>query len=189
MALLGGQRGLEISGELCVQLLRVAYFWEYFSYFSYFPFFPPSSIPGFIPPPMAKSGSSEWTLGLAVKVTTDHGETLEGQVFSYDGSTGMLVLSDRIPGDLAIPDHLRPDRHNFRFVNTSHVTSVQPLGGVTSNGHHDQGGEIARIGPVNVEKMRRLEAQKLKQESEAIARIGFGVSDEAQTIFNALAKT
>jgi hypothetical protein len=43
--------------------------------------------------------------------------------------------------------------------------------------------------PVNIAKIRKQESKAVRLFQEEMARIGVGVSDEAQEIFNALART
>ena len=121
-------------------------------------------------------------LGQRLKLTTSFGETLEGSIFAFDSSTNTLVLNQKLPSDLALPDQLRPDKHNFSFVRVSHITGLEHVG-------EAQPAEVPKIGPVSVERLKALEAQRLKMEAQAIAKIGLGVSEEAQGIFDALSKT
>jgi len=120
------------------------------------------------------SAGSEWILGIEVKIKTTLGEELEGEIFSYDSVTNCVVLQqNNVHSTL---------KKNFIILNTNFVKEIQCMG-------RQSGNQIEDLPPVNIAKIRSKAASVLRNLREEAARIGVGVSEEAQDIFNALSKT
>jgi len=116
----------------------------------------------------------DWIIGLIVKVKTSLGEELEGEIFSYDNNTNCVVLVEhQVHSTL---------KKNYRLLKTSFIKEIQYVG---------KAEKVIDLEPppVNINKIRQKEAKVLRKEREETMRIGVGVSQEAQDVFNALAKT
>jgi hypothetical protein len=74
-------------------------------------------------------------------------------------------------------------KKNYRLLKTSFIKEIQYIG------KSDNRVIDLEPPPVNLNKIRQKEAKLLRKEREETSRIGVGVSQEAQEIFNALAKT
>lgn len=73
-------------------------------------------------------------------------------------------------------------KKSYRIIKTSFIKDLKYL----SKGEHV---EKLDLPPVNIRRIRTMEEGALKKMQEEAARIGVGVTTEAQEIFNALSKT
>ncbi len=118
--------------------------------------------------------SDQWRIGVHMKVETSFGEELEGVVYAFDKATHCVVLQD---------SPLNPtQKKSYRVLNTNYVKKCQRLPYPPS---HD----LRPVKPVDINRIRMKEAQALADARKETARIGVGVTPEAQKIFNALSKT
>jgi len=110
-----------------------------------------------------------WMIGVQVKIKTHLGEDLEGEIYSYDNITNCLVLQ-------------YPQKHTFRLIKTSFIKEAHVL-------HPSEGDFDAVLPPINLNRVKSREDHALKVAYQDAARIGVGVTAQAQEIFNALSKT
>jgi len=122
-----------------------------------------------------KKNSVESIIGLKVKIKTTLGEDVEGEIFSYDTVTNCVVLTQQSSHSTL--------KKTYRILKTSFVKEIQYLGKSPS------AVVDLNLPPVNIQKIRSKEEMVLRGLREEAARIGVGVTKEAQEIFNALSKT
>eukprot|EP01113_Clastostelium_recurvatum_P029951 TRINITY_DN3626_c0_g1_i2.p1 TRINITY_DN3626_c0_g1~~TRINITY_DN3626_c0_g1_i2.p1 ORF type:complete len:176 (+),score=25.24 TRINITY_DN3626_c0_g1_i2:101-628(+) len=111
-------------------------------------------------------------VGLVVQLQTSQGETVEGEVFSFDPTSNCLVLQEDAAGG----------KKNFKILKINGVKDIKVL----SRGTQDA---MTTLPSINMSRVRMREEAALQQAVAESARIGVGVSSEAQEIFNALGKT
>eukprot|EP01117_Protostelium_nocturnum_P005609 TRINITY_DN2022_c2_g1_i4.p1 TRINITY_DN2022_c2_g1~~TRINITY_DN2022_c2_g1_i4.p1 ORF type:complete len:179 (-),score=26.09 TRINITY_DN2022_c2_g1_i4:273-809(-) len=117
----------------------------------------------------------ESLLGSKIRIKTLDDEGIDGEIFSYDNNTGCVALS--------ISHSHTTLKKTFRIIKTSFIKEIQFL---------EKKGSLQtelNLPPINVQKIRSKEDAAIRQTREEVARIGVGVSKEAQDIFNALSKT
>jgi len=120
--------------------------------------------------------NSEWIIGVKVRIKTSLGEDVEGEIFSYDNTTNCLVLIQSSTHSTL--------KKSYRLLKTSFVKEIQYLGKNEANAQ-----DIENLPPINIAKIKSHEAKAIRLMREEASRIGVGVTEEAQEIFNALAKT
>ncbi|PIA16497.1 hypothetical protein COEREDRAFT_81166 [Coemansia reversa NRRL 1564] len=106
------------------------------------------------------------------------GRTIEGLLFTYDVYSGVVALVS------VCGDDESSERKQVHLVKAVNITDVRVL----SKEENSQN----NIPEINVVPVAAIEARKqraLAQERERASRIGVGVSDRAQSIFEALSKT
>lgn len=74
-------------------------------------------------------------------------------------------------------------KKNWRILKTSFISEVQYIGKA------DTVDLELEPPPVDITKIRKQENKAIKAFQEEVSRIGVGVSEEAQELFNALART
>jgi len=124
---------------------------------------------------MDEKRSPDWIVGLIVKVKTSLGEEVEGEIFSFDNNTNCVVLIERHKHSTI--------KKNFRLLKTSFVKEIQYLGKAENSDFE------LEPPPISVGRVRQKEYAAIRSMKEEISRIGVGVTQEAQEIFNALART
>ena len=118
-------------------------------------------------------GASDWGIGLEVSGTTASGEAFSGSVFTYDEGTKIAVL--RTEGEII-------NTHDVRVLNTegcANVRSKPPASAVA----------LDALPVVDRARSERREEANVKAAHASAANIGVGVTQEAQDIFDALART
>jgi small nuclear ribonucleoprotein (snRNP)-like protein len=136
---------------------------------------------------------SDWMVGLIVKIKTSLGEEIEGEIFSFDSNTNSVVLFDilfdmkysligNFNSELQSAKHTNIKK-NWRILKTSFINEIQYVGKA------DTVDLELEPPPVNINKIRKQENKAIRLYQEEMSRIGVGVSEEAQEIFNALART
>ncbi|KAJ2077965.1 hypothetical protein H4R24_004803 [Coemansia sp. RSA 988] len=106
------------------------------------------------------------------------GRTIEGLLFTYDVYSGVVALVS------ACADAEGSERKQVHLVKAANISDVRVLSKEES--------VLSDIPEINVVPVAAIEARKqraLAQERERASRIGVGVSDRAQSIFEALSKT
>eukprot|EP00899_Mesostigma_viride_P022248 jgi/Mesvir1/3207/Mv16356-RA.1 len=120
----------------------------------------------------------DWVLGCCVSIQTTLGESFEGEIFAFDEASNCVVLQGPASG----PANAR----SLRLLQTSFVQSVQVISGPPPQG---AGTAAARLPYVDRQQCRIREEAAVKLAEEAAQRVGIGVTEEAQRIFDALSKT
>ncbi|KAJ3106407.1 hypothetical protein HDU97_006392 [Phlyctochytrium planicorne] len=148
-------------------------------------------------------------LGNKVRVTLVTNEVHEGLIFAYEPLLGILALqsSPSIQGQAQGQDSERPNFHIIRIPGIKDVTTLSTHDSTSedsdaavkkdgaANGESSYPGKrnypatLQPVGYVPIDKVLAREQALLKSEAERVAKIGIGVSDEAQELFYALDKT
>jgi hypothetical protein len=118
-------------------------------------------------------GASDWGIGHEVSGTTASGEAFSGSVFTYDEGTKIAVL--RTEGEII-------NTHDVRVLNTegcANVRSKPPASAV----------KFEPLPVVDRARSERREEANVKAAQASAANIGVGVTQEAQDIFDAIART
>ncbi|KAI9028537.1 anticodon-binding domain-containing protein [Hyaloraphidium curvatum] len=128
---------------------------------------------------------------------------VEGQIFAYDETTNCVVLQSPAaardaPNGQSGRQGVRLGKFDFHFLKISAVKDVVPIsppaGGpaaspASPSSAADPASELVPVGNLNIDKVIQRENAAVRLERERLARIGVGVTKEAQHIFDALAKT
>ncbi|EFJ41346.1 hypothetical protein VOLCADRAFT_68382 [Volvox carteri f. nagariensis] len=116
---------------------------------------------------------SNWTVGNQVAFRTQSGEEVSGCVFAFDRQTNLLVIKE---------NGSHSGVSNLRLVKATSVREV--LSSVQPEKPFD-----LELPHVDLERCRKREEKALQQAEMESARVGHGVTKEAQAIFDALVKT
>lgn len=120
------------------------------------------------------SGSSRnFVEGQQVRVTTTLGEKFDGQVIAFDEKAKCVVFQDIGASG---------SRRSLRFVVTSYIEDVKLIG--KSESPLD-----LQISHIDLTFVKAREEAAIRQAEADAQRIGVGVSEEAQDIFDALSRT
>lgn len=122
-----------------------------------------------------RGAAPTFALGSRVRVVPAGGDAAEGEVFAYDPSLATLVLS--LPG-------LNPQTHDLCVVNVSKLAEATELAAAPGGG-----ASMPELPVVDVTRCMAREEAAVRRAQEQSGNIGVGVSDEAQDVFDALAKT
>jgi hypothetical protein len=122
-------------------------------------------------------GSVSWAIGSRMRVKTTLGEELEGTVFNFDATTGTLVIYQTAPSP----------KKSYRIIRTAFIKEAEQLAKPPAKSNGELDSSSLHL-PDPRRQRTRLESSLRTARSEA-AKIGVGVTKEAQSIFNALAKT
>jgi hypothetical protein len=158
----------------------------------------------------------EWVLGLWVKVKTAAGEDIEGRVYTYDPKTHCVALEipRRSTSTVTPTPHTtqNPQRHDFRILKINYLREITPLPhhpddqqSATVNGtsgHANNNGTsslaatssifstaLPTVSRIHVERLHTREQVAIKEMGAQLQKIGVGVTQEGQEIFDALSKT
>ncbi|KAI8142079.1 anticodon-binding domain-containing protein [Fennellomyces sp. T-0311] len=117
----------------------------------------------------------EWLVGRQIKIKTASNEEIQGRIYTYDRMTNCLAL-DCSPNS----QHSRKGLA-FRIIKVSHIKEV------LSN---EEGiADYLPINYVHVDRLEQRESSGVKNMRQRVAKMGVGVTKEAQDIFDALSKT
>ncbi|CAG8644243.1 12807_t:CDS:2 [Funneliformis caledonium] len=143
----------------------------------------------------------EWALGLTIRVKTVTDDEYEGQIYAYDPKTN-CTPSASTPSDSGVSQ-----KYDFRILKISFLkeavqlpnrkssidTNVTNLNSSATNGQSANNSIfstfVPSVGFVPMDRIQTREIQAVKETQAALARIGVGVTQEAQDIFDALSKT
>lgn len=137
-----------------------------------------SSFPQFTP---------ENAVGIIVSVKTICGEVVQGEIYAYEPSMNLLALY--VSGG----QHETSTRKSFKILNTNAITqvvsiSLPPL--IEGKNVYKMNVPFpdlsAPLPALNIDKIMERENEAYEERME---KLGYGVSTEAQYIFDALAKT
>eukprot|EP01114_Cavostelium_apophysatum_P019033 TRINITY_DN6009_c0_g1_i1.p1 TRINITY_DN6009_c0_g1~~TRINITY_DN6009_c0_g1_i1.p1 ORF type:complete len:182 (-),score=32.18 TRINITY_DN6009_c0_g1_i1:18-563(-) len=118
---------------------------------------------------------NEWVIGIQVRIKTTLGEEVEGEIFSYDATTSTVVLQQTLVHSTL--------KKNFVILKTNFIKEIEYLGKEKSSD------DLQSLPPVNIARIKSKASTVLRNLREEAARIGVGVTEQAQDIFNALSKT
>ncbi|CAI2183623.1 3674_t:CDS:2 [Funneliformis geosporum] len=145
----------------------------------------------------------EWALGLPIRVKTETDDEYEGQIYAYDPKTNCVTPSASTPSS----DSGVSQKYDFRILKISFLkeavqlpnrkssidTNVTNLNSSATNGQSTNNSIfstfVPSVGYVPMDRIQSREIQAAKETQAALARIGVGVTQEAQDIFDALSKT
>eukprot|EP00270_Netrium_digitus_P000578 TRINITY_DN10654_c0_g1_i1.p1 TRINITY_DN10654_c0_g1~~TRINITY_DN10654_c0_g1_i1.p1 ORF type:complete len:188 (+),score=41.59 TRINITY_DN10654_c0_g1_i1:166-729(+) len=113
----------------------------------------------------------EVAMGCKLAVKTTFGEEFEGEVLSLDLASNCIAIQEA--GD--------PLRCNLRILKVSVISDFKLIG--------KSEGSSFRVQPLDIEVLRAREEAAVRQAEAEAERVGVGVTQEAQEIFDALAKT
>ncbi|KAF9429436.1 hypothetical protein BGZ76_001291 [Entomortierella beljakovae] len=152
-------------------------------------------------------GTIDWIIGTNVKVVTQTDEVFEGQVYAYDVIMNCICVSKPASSASASANYYSPSLGNsnaprskfdFRILKINHIKDVTPLPtennknnaiSAANNASSPYATALPAVGFVQLDKLQQREQQAVRETQVAAARIGVGVTDVAQEIFDALSKT
>eukprot|EP01089_Gocevia_fonbrunei_P012889 TRINITY_DN315_c0_g1_i6.p1 TRINITY_DN315_c0_g1~~TRINITY_DN315_c0_g1_i6.p1 ORF type:complete len:179 (-),score=27.33 TRINITY_DN315_c0_g1_i6:130-666(-) len=111
--------------------------------------------------------------GRPARVTTFLGDEVEGDIYCYDKKTDCVVLQE-------LSSH-PTQRKSYRIIKFGTIKEITYLGDTTSN--------LRPVVNVDMQKVLHKEQVAIAEAHKEAARVGVGVSLEAQRIFNAMSKT
>ncbi|GLC42186.1 hypothetical protein PLESTB_000640000 [Pleodorina starrii] len=120
-----------------------------------------------------RDGANTWTVGNDVVLRTQNGEEVSGCVFAFDRQTNLLVIKE---------NGSHSGVSNIRLIKASSI------GEVLSSKQPEKPFDL-ELPHVDLERCRKREEKALQQAEMESARVGTGVTKEAQAIFDALVKT
>ncbi|ORZ15728.1 anticodon-binding domain-domain-containing protein [Absidia repens] len=146
---------------------------------------PPSSIG------LNSKKSLEWLIGRRIKVKTTLDEEFEGLIYTYDRITNCIAL------DCSTGSRHSRKSLSFRILKVNHIKEII---GVTSDeasaplqdpavAHTSKLTSYLPVSHVHLDRLTTREADTIKGVKQQVAKLGVGVTKEAQEIFDALTKT
>ena len=117
------------------------------------------------------ASTDQWEVGTKLSVTTTLDEEFEAFVYAHDSSAGVAFLEETDPS---------AQKKSIRVVNLSCVKNTKVLSSPKTPV------DISDIPTINNALIQARENSSIKEIQQEIARVGVGVSEEAQDIFNAL---
>lgn len=118
---------------------------------------------------------SEKNVGCQIHLKTTLGEEIKGELFAYDSSTQCIVIEEKSDGK-------KPGA--VRLLKASFVKEVLEVEARAAGVEYDM-----TLPPLDPARCQAREAAAIKTAEEEAKKIGIGVSDLAQEIFDALSKT
>eukprot|EP01047_Picozoa_sp_COSAG01_P036998 COSAG01_NODE_2914_length_6866_cov_17.396483_3_plen_188_part_00 len=117
-------------------------------------------------------------VGVRVQLTNSAGVQVEGEIFTYDKASQLLVLEEFLP---------QTQKKNLRFMKASHLRNIKVLSTPQSRG--EPAGPPPRLPAIDIRQVLQTEAMALQAAAMEELKIGKGVSAEAQDLFDALVFT
>ncbi|KAJ2072004.1 hypothetical protein GGH13_002974 [Coemansia sp. S155-1] len=140
-------------------------------------------------------------VGARIRITLPSGSDIEGLVYTYDVYSGVVALisaltSDDLP-DLQNIAGASPSvgggrqRAQIHLVKAANIKAVEVLAAQTeaANGEKEDKFAMPEVRAVDTSVAEARKQRALIQAQERAQRIGVGVSDKAQSIFEALSRT
>eukprot|EP01087_Luapelamoeba_hula_P017676 TRINITY_DN5594_c0_g1_i4.p1 TRINITY_DN5594_c0_g1~~TRINITY_DN5594_c0_g1_i4.p1 ORF type:complete len:203 (-),score=47.29 TRINITY_DN5594_c0_g1_i4:226-834(-) len=144
-------------------------------------------------------GGEAWAVGTRLRLQTLSSDSvIEGEVYSHDTATGVLVLqvwpgstthTSSTHTSTTSPHDLNPitqNKKSYRILNVAHLRNVHSA---SSTNTPSTPSTLRPVRPIDVQRIGAKEAQALAEAQRDVERIGIGVGSAAQRIFNALSKT
>ncbi|KAJ1857032.1 hypothetical protein GGH12_001829 [Coemansia sp. RSA 1822] len=113
-----------------------------------------------------------------VEIDLINGDRAEGVLFTYDVYSGIVALISASTAD----DSRGSKKHTVRLVKASNIRDVRVVGDKSDI-------QMPIVRAVTTAEIEARKARALVQAKERASRIGVGVSEHAQSIFEALSKT
>ncbi|OUM62414.1 hypothetical protein PIROE2DRAFT_44329 [Piromyces sp. E2] len=119
-----------------------------------------------------------------IKLKLDNGEEVEGQIFTYDKISNVVVLQQKCKPENGVEIPGTNPKYNFRIIKISYIKEIS-----IPSAEKETTTSTTEVCPVNIDDIINREKKALKEEFQRQNRIGVGVTEEAQQIFDALSKT
>ncbi|KAG2224132.1 hypothetical protein INT45_000147 [Circinella minor] len=119
--------------------------------------------------------TTEWLIGRKIKIKTASNEEIQGRIYTYD----------RMTNSIASTQHTTRKGLGFRIIKISHIKEVLSNEEMNNNDTTN----YLPINYVQVERLNQRELNGVKHMRQRVAKMGVGVTKEAQDIFDALSKT
>eukprot|EP00871_Galdieria_phlegrea_P005150 jgi/Galph1/5636/GphlegSOOS_G4216.1 len=117
----------------------------------------------------------DWIVGLNVVLQMFDDKEYRGVVYTYDADANCVVIQTKNEKDTSKSD--------IRILKASLIKSVQVIGRSSVDALPIQ------VPAQNLEALKMREEQAVEKAQKEFSRIGLGVTEEAQAIFDALCKT
>ncbi|KAJ2661482.1 hypothetical protein IWW48_002349 [Coemansia sp. RSA 1200] len=131
------------------------------------------------------------------------GKEIEGTLFTYDVYSGVVALVSpgsgadalelqAVTGGVSSTGGVRQQQAQVNLVKAANIVDIQVIGnesGMEQQGEEADGFKIPEIQKVPTSTIEARKRKGLMQAQERASRIGVGVSDKGQAIFDALSKT
>ncbi|KAJ8655761.1 hypothetical protein O0I10_008647 [Lichtheimia ornata] len=136
--------------------------------------------------PLASS-SAQRILGRRIKLKTASNEEIEGRIYALDRLTNCIALDILFIVIIMLTTHNAAAQQgrkqlSFRIIKISHIKEV------LSN-QEDAPADFLPINHVDTSRLDARESSGVKNMRQRVAKMGVGVTKEAQDIFDALSKT
>jgi len=118
---------------------------------------------------------SEKNIGCQIHLKTTLGEEIKGELFAYDSSTQTIVIQDKLDNKKV---------GNVRTLKASFVKEVLKVEERAQGVEYDM-----TLPPLDAAQCQAREAAAIKTAEDDAKKIGVGVSELAQDIFDAMSKT
>ncbi|KAJ1957401.1 hypothetical protein EC988_000853 [Linderina pennispora] len=126
-------------------------------------------------------------VNVPVRVTLVNDDIIEGVVFTYDVYSGVLALASNASAESEGSQAFAAGGKKRRLkVHLVTAANIKDLTVVTGN---SAAVELPEVGEVPVRDIEERKQAAFRAAHERAMRIGVGVSDEAQALFEALSKT
>jgi len=140
------------------------------------------------PQPQQNHSRGEWAVGCKVTLSTTLGEVVSGEVFAYDHQTKCLVIRERKvdvdEADKVLNQTPSSGSWNARIINASFIKEV-----LSAERPSSSDSTSLSLPVVDLDRCEKREKRSLEDAQKRAELIGIGVTREAQSVFEALAKT
>ncbi|KAI8092496.1 anticodon-binding domain-containing protein [Halteromyces radiatus] len=135
--------------------------------------------------------SLEQLIGRRIKIKTNLNEEIEGLIYTYDRITNCIAL------DCSIGSRHSRKSLSFRILKISHIKELITVASDEASAplqdpavaHTSKLTSYLPVNHVHLDRLAAREADTVKGVRQQVAKLGVGVTKEAQDIFDALTKT